>query len=77
MPRAKTVSVAPTPQPMRVTNPYSFQSFTHFVNNNFVMLLLIGLFFVGGFAMGSLWTENQLLKSGSRPSAAAPAAPPP
>lgn len=44
---------------------YSFQSFVSFVNNNFVVLLLVGLAFIGGFVAGSLWTENQMLKSGS------------
>ncbi|HEX7018125.1 MAG TPA: thioredoxin domain-containing protein [Patescibacteria group bacterium] len=74
MARTKTVSTT-APTPVEARNPYSFQSFVDFVNNNFVMLLLAGLFFIGGFAIGSLWTENQLLKSGTRPTAAAPTAP--
>lgn len=83
MPRAKTKSgvVESTPMPMSPTaTDYSFQSFINFVNANFVILLLMGLFFIGGFALGSLWTENQMLRSGGAGSKAgtvanAPAAP--
>lgn len=78
MPRAKKAAPLemPHPRPMVSTTPYSFTSFVDFVNNNFVLLMLIGLFFIGGFALGSLWTENQILKNGgARPVAGAPAAP--
>lgn len=53
-------------------NPYSLQSFLEFVNSNFVMLLLVLFFFAGGFVVGSLWTENQVMKNGG--TAAAPTA---
>ena len=51
---------------------YSLQSFLAFVNNNFVVLLLVLFFFAGGFVVGSLWTENQVMKNGGV--AAGPAA---
>lgn len=59
------------------TNPYSFASMVSFINNNFALLLVGGLLFIGGFFAGSLWTENELLKSGGSkvvgvPSAAVP-----
>jgi protein-disulfide isomerase len=56
-------------------SPYSFESVVSFINNNFALLLLAGLMFIGGFFTGSLWTENELLKSGGAKVAAAPAAP--
>jgi len=56
---AKTSTSANTP-------PYSFSSFVELVNNNFIIVLLVGLTFVGGFFIGSLWTENQILRSGGR-----------
>lgn len=43
--------------------PLSFQGVITFVNQNFGLLVLILIFFLGGFVVGSLWTENQLLKS--------------
>lgn len=45
-------------------NPYSLSSFLGFINDHFVPLLLAVLLLAGGFYAGSLWTENQLLKSG-------------
>ncbi|GIK84100.1 MAG: hypothetical protein BroJett025_07220 [Patescibacteria group bacterium] len=45
-------------------NPYSFQSFKNFVQENFVLIVLMVAFFLGGFFVGSLWTENKLLKGG-------------
>ncbi len=48
-----------------VSNPYSLASFIAFFSNNFVLVFLAGLFFIGGFVAGSFWTENQFLKSGS------------
>ncbi len=53
------------------SSQYSFESFMEFVSTNFTVLFLIILFFVGGFFAGSLWTENSILKGGSRPTAAA------
>ncbi len=52
-------------------NPYSLRSFLAFINDNFVMLLLVLFFFAGGFVVGSLWTENQLMKTnGTAPTVA-------
>lgn len=66
---AKTASKpAETTQPLYDTTTigaYSFQSFVSFINDNFVVLLIVGLAFIGGFVAGSLWTENQMLKAGS------------
>ncbi len=39
-------------------------SMASFISNNFSMILVVGLFFLGGFFFGSLWTENQMLKKG-------------
>lgn len=46
-------------------SPYSFQSFKNFVQENFVLIVLMVAFFMGGFFVGSLWTENKVLKGGS------------
>lgn len=46
------------------SNPYSLASFTNFVQENFVLILLMVAFFFGGFFVGSLWTENKVLKGG-------------
>ena len=60
---------------------YSFQSFVQFFADNFVVVVLVALFFVGGFVSGSLWTENKMLRGGgsakpaSQPTAAAPTEP--
>lgn len=77
-PKAATTQVV-------VQSPYSFTSFIETVNNNFALILLAGVFFIAGFFIGSLWTENEIMKSGggtaAQPSqvaadAAQPAAPP-
>ncbi len=44
--------------------PFSLSSFISLLSNNFALIFIVGLFFVGGFFSGSLWTENQLLKAG-------------
>jgi protein-disulfide isomerase len=61
-------------QPIAVS-PYSLESFITFVNSNFSLLLIGGLLFIGGFFAGSLWTENELLKSGGAGKVAVGAAP--
>lgn len=58
---------------MNNSSPYSLQSVMSFVNNNFAVLLIAVVFFAGGFFTGTLWNENQMLKSG-KGLAAAPAA---
>ena len=51
-----------TPKATASSSSYSFTSFVRFLNENFSLILLIGIFFVLGFIVGSLWTENQLNK---------------
>lgn len=46
-------------------SPYSFGQFVEFINNNFSIILLAGLFLIGGAVIGSIMTENKMLKSGS------------
>jgi protein-disulfide isomerase len=63
-------------------NAFSFQSFMNFVQENFVLIVIMVAFFFGGFFVGSLWTENKSLKGGGYgsgsgtavPAAGAPAA---
>lgn len=43
---------------------FSFGSFMGFVGNNFVLIVLMIACFLGGFFVGSLWTENKSLKLG-------------
>ena len=44
---------------------YSFSSVTEFIGDNFGVILIAILFFMGGFFVGSLWTENQMATGGS------------
>ncbi len=66
---------------MSETKPLSLQRLLQLVNDNFVALLIAAVVFGGGFYVGSIWTENQMLKKGTAgtgaaaPSAADPAAP--
>lgn len=68
-PAARTMAPAPSQMSsaapaMPVTNSqYSFASFIAFLNNNFSLILLIGISFVLGLIVGSLWTEKQLSKA--------------
>ncbi len=43
---------------------YSAKNVVSFINDNFGIMFISLLFFLGGFFLGSLWTENQLLKNG-------------
>lgn len=45
-------------------SPYSFQAVVQFINNKFALILLMGVVLTAGFFVGSLWTENQIMKSG-------------
>ena len=63
-------------------NHYSLQSVIEFINNKFALILIMGTILIAGFFVGSLWTENQVMKSGGSPKVAlgtgtgtAPAAP--
>lgn len=44
---------------------FSFQSLIQMVNNNFIMLLIIGITFILGYFVGSIMTENQMLRAGN------------
>ncbi|HYD35111.1 MAG TPA: thioredoxin domain-containing protein [Vitreimonas sp.] len=64
---------------MRPQNPYSLAAVMAFLNNNFAIVILAVVMFAAGFFLGSMWTENQLLKNGTgvaaAPSAALPTDP--
>lgn len=59
-------------------NMFSFASFLSFVSENFVIILIAILFLFGGFILGSVFTENKMLRGGTAgsPSAGAVAAAP-
>lgn len=63
---AKKAAQAKVAVPTKVlkNSPYSFQNVVGFVNDNFGILFIALLMFFAGFFIGSLWTENQLRKSG-------------
>ncbi len=44
------------------TSVYSLQNFVQMVNNNFVLFLILGVTFILGYFVGSIMTENQMLK---------------
>lgn len=48
-------------------NPYSFGAFQRFFSENFSLIVIVILFFIGGFFFGSVWTEKNFYKSGSAP----------
>lgn len=58
---AKNTQQQASPQPAA---NFSFKSFSDFLNTNFSLIILLVMAFVSGFLVGSLWKENQLLKSG-------------
>lgn len=45
-------------------NILSFSGFVSFLLDNFVLIIIMIAFFLGGFYFGSLWTENKMLKNG-------------
>lgn len=49
------------------SNPYSLESFQHFFAENFSLIVIVILFFMGGFFFGSVWTEKNIYKSGAVP----------
>ncbi len=66
---------------MSESKPFSLQRLLQLVNDNFVAILIAAVVFGGGFYVGSIWTENQMLKKGTAgtgvaaPTAADPNAP--
>ncbi len=58
---AKNMQQKESPQ---LTGSFSLKSFSDFINANFSLIILLIMAFVSGFLVGSLWKENQLLKSG-------------
>ncbi|NCN82633.1 MAG: thioredoxin domain-containing protein [Candidatus Pacebacteria bacterium] len=64
-----------TPDQPAKTSKLSLDAFLTFVQNNFVILFVLILIFIGGFFFGSLWTENKVAKSGRIGTIAAPTAP--
>lgn len=53
------------------SSPFSFESTVTVLSDNFLVVLFVLFAFVGGFFVGSIWTENELLKSGSQVTAPA------
>lgn len=62
---------------MNESTSYSSPNLATTINNNLGLIVLAALFFFGGFFIGSLWKENQLLRSGTAGTAGvgAPAVP--
>lgn len=58
--------------PTTVVSPLSLDAFLNYVQNNFVILFVLILIFIGGFFFGSMWTENKVAKSGRIGTVAAP-----
>jgi len=46
-------------------NKFSFSNFLNFLNEHFSLIIIILIVLVAGFLGGSLWTQNQMLKSGN------------
>ena len=61
--KAKTVR-AEYPVTDLPSNPYSFSAFQTFLNENFSLIIIVILFFLGGFFFGSVWTEKNMYKAG-------------
>lgn len=74
-PMEMETSEMPVMSTSRTTAPYSMGSLMNTLKDN-AGLLFIGLsIFIVGFLIGSIWTENKLLKSGTGLAAAPAAAP--
>ena len=53
----------PTKDVSQALGKFSFRAFSNFINANFSLVILLIMAFVLGFLGGSLWKENQILKS--------------
>jgi len=60
--------------PKNSSSPFSLENALTILSENFLVVLLVLAAFVGGFFVGSMWTENQLLKAGTLPTVNQPAA---
>lgn len=47
------------------SSPFSFESAVSMISENFLIVVLVLISFLAGFFVGSIWTENELLRSGS------------
>lgn len=56
---------------MSSDSPFSFSNFVGFLSNNFGLIVIVALFFTGGFFFGSMWTENKMNAAGAKPSVVA------
>lgn len=54
---------------VQVLEKFSFQAFINFVNANFSLIILLIMAFILGFLSGSVWRENQILRSSGTNSA--------
>lgn len=46
------------------SSKFSLNNFISFMNENFSLIIIFLIIFIVGFLTGSLWTENQMMKSG-------------
>lgn len=49
-------------------NHFSFENFIKFMNDHFALIIIVLIVLILGFLGGSLWTENQILKSNGKTS---------
>ncbi len=49
----------------KAAGPYSLATLLNFVSNNTILILVLVLFSLSGFFLGSVWTENRMLKKGT------------
>src|SRR5258708_5408880 len=56
------------------SSPYSFQNMMTMLNQNFGGIVIVLVLVVGAFVMGSIWTENKILRSREGGSGSAAAA---
>lgn len=60
----RPASIKNAPTPSKRTSSYSLDTLLNNVRTNFTLYLVAILLFVAGFAGGSLWQENRMLKEG-------------